>query len=156
MTLVEETKGAFETKFKMRDLGPLNWFLGIEFAQSDGQIKMSQKKYFDKILTKFEMQDSKVRSKPCDEGLAKEVDESPRLEDPRLYREIVGSLIYAMSCTRPDLSYVVTKLAQTMSEPTERDMKVAKGVLRYIKGTANFGVSFSKSSENLSGYCDAD
>lgn len=102
------------------------------------------------------MQDCKPRSKPCDEGLDKELDESPKLEDPRLYREIVGSLVYAMCCTRPDLSYVVNKLSQKMSEPTERDLVTAKGVLRYIKGTTDYGVTFSKSTENLSGFCDAD
>ena len=55
-------------------------------------------------------------------GLDKEPDNSPPLSDPKLYREIVGSLIYAITATRPDLSYVVTKLSQKMSTPSMQDM----------------------------------
>ena len=73
---------------------------------------MSQKRYFEKVLKKFGLENCKPRKSPCDEGLDKEPDNSPPLSDPKLYREIVGSLIYAMTATRPDLSYVVTKLSQ--------------------------------------------
>ena len=77
---------------------------------------------------------------------------------PKLYREIVGSLIYAMTATRPDLSYVVTKLSQKMSAPSMQDMNVAKGVLRYLQGTLDYRLVFRKAKENayLQGYCDSD
>ena len=156
--LLEETKKRFASRFKMRDLGPLKWFLAIEFEKSEKCIRVSQRRYFEKILTKFNMQNCKPRTKPCDNGLDKDVDESPLLDDPEQYREIVGSLIYAMCCTRPDLSYTVTKLAQKMSKPTKQDLTVAKDVLRYIKGTIHYGLSFVKSDETSTvlGFCDAD
>ena len=63
-----------------------------------------------------------------------------------------------MCCTRPDLSYVVAKLSQKMSKPTEQDLIVAKGVLRHLKYTLHYGLVFMKSNGNgtISGFCDAD
>ena len=118
---------------------------------------MSQKQYFEKILTKFGMSDCNARKSPCDEGIDKEPDDSPDLGDAKAYREIVGSLIYAMT-TRPDLSYVVTKLSQKMSKPSEKDLNIAKGVLRYIKGTLDHALVFKRASEcaKIQGHCDAD
>ena len=56
----------------------------------------------------------------------------------------VGSLIYVMTGTRPDLCYIVTKLSQKMSEPTQAELSTAKHVLRYIKGTQEVGLVFQK------------
>ena len=79
----------------MRDLGELLWFLGIKFARSGGLIEMDQSKYAHKILSKFNMENCKPRSTPCELGANKLSSEvSEELTDPRLYREIVGSLIY--------------------------------------------------------------
>ena len=55
------------------------------------------------------------------------------MEDPRIYREAVGSLIYLATCTRPDLSYVVSKLSQHFAEPSEEHWNTAKHVFRYLK-----------------------
>ena len=71
---------------------------------------------------------------------------------------MVGSLIYVMTGTRPDLCYIVTKLSQHMSKPTKAHLNMAKNGLRYIKGTINQSMTFEKSEEPLkiNGYCDAD
>ena len=71
---------------------------------------------------------------------------------------MVGSLIYAMTTTRLDLCFIVTKLSQFMREPYEKHMKRAKHVLRYIKGTINqqFISKPTKSTLSLTGFCDAD
>ena len=63
-TLLNQTKDRLSTKFRMKDLGPLKWFLGIDFKQFKESIEMSQRKYFEKILSKFNMQDCKPRTKP--------------------------------------------------------------------------------------------
>ena len=119
---------------------------------------MSQRKYFEKILKKFGMENCKPRKSPCEEGIDKESDDSSLLDDPSVYREIVGSLIYAMTATRPDLSYVVTKISQKMSKPSMQDMSVAKGVLRYLQGSLDHTLVFRKSKEivHIQGYCDSD
>jgi hypothetical protein len=128
----------------MKDLGRLNWFLGIRFV-FDGQcIRLNQHQYVTKMLAKFNMSDCKPKSIPCDLGFDKEIcSDSKELADSKLYREIVGSLIYIMSCTRPDLCYVVTKLSQHMSSPTEAHLNLAKHVLRYLKYTSEFELKYS-------------
>ena len=79
------------------------------------------------------MSDCKPKSTPCDLGVEKECEyvNSQKLGDPKLYRAILGSLIYVMTGTRPDLCYVVTKLSQNMARPTESDLNLAKYALRY-------------------------
>ncbi len=132
--LLNHVKTSLFSKFEMKDLGVLRWFLGIEFSKHDSCITMSQKKYCQKILRKFGMENCKPRKSPCDEGLDKEPDNSSILDDPRLYREIVGSLIYAMTATRPDISYVVTKLSQNMSNPTTENLCVADVLTKPVSG----------------------
>lgn len=80
------------------------------------------------------MQDCKPRSSPCEPKLNYN-DGDAKLSDPRKYRGAVGSLIYLSSCTRPDLSYVVSKLSKYLSKPTEEQWITVKHVLKYLKGT---------------------
>ena len=143
----------------MKDMGTLSWFLGIEFSFAHGNIIMNQNRYCLKILDRFNMNECKPKSIPCDASVNKTLnDESSDLADPRLYREIVGSLIYVMIGTRPDICYAVTKLSQHMSNPTKAHLGLAKHVLRYIKGTLDFYLKFSKSNDalELTGFCDSD
>ena len=121
-------------KFQMKDLGRLKNFLGITFDQCNVCVTMSQQKYVDKLLERFDMQDCKPRSTPCERKL-NYTDSGEKLSDPRKYREAVGSLIYLTSCTRPDLSFVVSKLSQYFSEPTEEQWTTVKHVMKYLKGT---------------------
>ena len=114
---------------------------------------MSQKHYTERVLECFGMSNCKPHSAPCTEDINKDQEKSSELPIPRVYREIVDSLIYAMTATRPDISYVVTKLSQKMSNPTERDLSYAKEVLRYLKGTIDHSLIFSKEDEiQIQGY----
>lgn len=105
--VVKSVKMMLTERFKMKDLGKLNNFLGIDFKQSDGQVTMTQERYINKILSRFGMQDCKPRETPC-ESKFEYTDNAKKWEDTRLYREAVGSLIYLATCTRPDLSFVVS------------------------------------------------
>ncbi|XP_046851103.1 secreted RxLR effector protein 161-like [Xenia sp. Carnegie-2017] len=105
------------------------------------------------------MSDCKPKPTPCVLGIENVLSkESPELNDPKLYRAMIGSLIYVMTGTRPDLCYVVTKLSQKMSKPTRADLSIAKHVLRYLKGTQELGLIFQKSSQplTLKGFSDSD
>ena len=106
----------------------------------------------------FNMSNCRPKTFPCDASINAMNNDSQELDDPRLYREIIGSLIYIMVGTRPDLCYVVTKLSQYMSKPTKAHLGLAKHVLRYLKGTMNFGLKFTISNDplKLTGYCDSD
>ena len=73
-----------------------------------------------------------------------------------MYQEIVGSLIYLVTCTRPDIAYVVSILAQRMSKPNMAHLKLAKLVLRYLKGTKFHGLIYRKCTPiDIIGYTDA-
>ena len=157
--LLEDVKKSLSDKFKMKDLGILHWFLGTEFVCSDGMIEMKQSRYIEKILEKFGMDSCKPKATPAIVGLDKFIDmESPALEDPNLYRQIVGSLIYTMTGTRPDLCHIVTRLSQYMSKPTVATLNAAKHVLRYLKKTSSFSLKFKRVDHPLEliGFSDSD
>ena len=122
----------------MKDLGTLKNFLGIDFSQSVGCVKMSQERYTNKILERFNMQDCRTRETPCDQKLEYSED-AMKMSDVRIYREAVGSLIYLTTCTRPDLSFMVRRFSQYFAEPTEEHWVTVKHVLRYLKGSCEKG-----------------
>ena len=97
------------------------------------------------------------RSTPCEPKL-NYTDGDEKLSDPRKYREAVGSLIYLTSCTRPDLSYVVSKLSQYFSGPTEAQWTTIKHVLNYLTVTNDKMLCYRKCNEGLRlmAYSDAD
>ena len=154
---LKKVKGMLAEQFKMKDLGQLKHCLGIDFDFSDECIKMSQEKYINKILQRFNMSECRVRDTPCEQKLEYSND-AVKMTDIRMYREAVGSLIYLTTCTRPDLSFVVSRLSQYLAEPTEEQWVTVKHVLRYLKGTADKGLTFRRSTENLGikAYSDAD
>jgi len=159
--VLRSVKSCLCSRFSMKDIGPLSWFLGINFVCKPGEIEMNQSKYIENMLLKFNMSECKPRVTPCDFNLNRmKDDENVQLKsvDEKTYRAIVGSLIYAMSATRPDLCFIVTYLSQYMSKPTSVHMTMAKHVLRYLKGTSDYKLVFRKSDVdmNLTGFCDAD
>ncbi|KAF2363622.1 Reverse transcriptase RNA-dependent DNA polymerase [Trinorchestia longiramus] len=144
----------------MKDLGPILCFLGMEFVVKQDSIEMKESKYVEKILSKFRMSDCNPKSIPCDPS-ANKLDvssDSKNLCDPKLFREIVGSLIYLMTCTRPDICYVVTLLSQHLTCPTNAHLNLCKFVLKYLKGTILFGLKFVKSENpmQITGFSDSD
>ena len=157
MKLMDKIKDHLKGKFKMKDMGKINYFLGIHFVQSDSKLEMNQSHYLQRILEKYGMADCKPRSTPCE--LRPSIPQKSDIcDNPRTYREIIGSLIYAMTCTRPDLSWVVSKLSQHLADPDESDWIMVKHVLRYIKGTLEYKLCYTKTADGLAltGYSDSD
>ena len=155
MLLMSKAKGMLKERFHMKDLGRLSYFLGLHFEQGDGFVKMNQTGYITKVLERFELTNCKPRSTPSELKL-KFDGETP--VDPRRYREAVGSLVYAMKCTRPDICWVVTKLSQFRVAPMKGHWIALKHVLRYLKGTLDFGLCYRKCDDGVTliGYSDAD
>ena len=96
---------------------------------------MNQKRYILKMLDRFGVKDCKPRATPCEQKLDGNND---LMTNPKKYREIIGSLIYAMICTSPDISGIVSKLSQKLSCSREKDMVAAKHALRYLRGTIDY------------------
>ncbi len=83
--------------------------------------------------------------------------ESKTWSDPKLYRSLVGSLLYIGKQTRPDILHVVNQLSRFLEKPKTSHWKAAKHVLRYLKGTKNLRITFFKNSNTkLTGDADAD
>ena len=94
-SMLQNVKDPLSKRFKMKDLGVLPWFLGMEFKCSNSEIEMSQTCYIHKLL-----EDCKPKSTPSVLRLKRIIDaDSPELDDSNLYRQIVGSLIYVMTGT---------------------------------------------------------
>ena len=159
LTYIDKMKTLLKNRYRMKDLGPISGFLGIQFSQTEGGITMEQSVYLQNVLEKFEMQNCKPRGTPCEMNpSASNPSQAYEHQSPRKYREIIGSLIYAMACTRPDLCWIVTKLSQHLDNPTEADWVMVKHVLRYLKGTLDLKLHYKKSSSGLclSGWSDSD
>ena len=153
--LLCEIKDLLKHRYKMTDLGLLTWFLGIQFVRDNGAIKMNQTRYLTKLLEKYDMSNCKPRSTPCE--LKLKLDSEKPSDNCAKYREIVGSLIYAMTCTRPDLCWIVTVLSQRLANPSDEHAIVLKHVLRYLKGSLNYELCFTKCVDGLqlTGFSDA-
>lgn len=74
------------------------------------------------------------------------------------YGEAVGSLMFLCIGSRPDIAYVVSRVSSSLEKPTDRDWSNVKRIMRYIKGTMNFGILYKSDSKNdvLHVYCDSD
>ena len=159
INVVNEFKSHFGNSFKIKDLGQLHYFLGMRFNIQENVITMDQSGYIHNILVRFNEQDSAPRSLPCEPGVYELLSgKSQPLENPTIFRELVGSLIYLMTGTRPDIAFIVTLLSRFMNKPTKVHMTIARGVLKYLKGTQHYDLKYVRSSEPLTifGYSDSD
>ncbi|KAA0026173.1 Retrovirus-related Pol polyprotein from transposon TNT 1-94 [Cucumis melo var. makuwa] len=142
--------------FEMKDLGSLNYFLGLEISRrSDGYL-LSQAKYASDLLARSGITNSNTASTPLDPNVHLTPYDGVPLEDVSLYRQLVGSLIY-LTVTRPDIAYAIHIVSQFMAAPRTIHFTVVLRILRYVKGTFGHGLQFSsQSSLVLSGYSDAN
>ncbi|XP_057299273.1 uncharacterized protein LOC130629914 [Hydractinia symbiolongicarpus] len=162
--LLNTVKIQLKNRFNMKDLGTLSSFLGIDFERGIDYVTMSQSRYLKNVLIRFSLNDCKPRNTPCEQNPAAYIlDETSDTEktdnDTKLYRQMVGSIVYAMTCSRPDLSYVVTKLSQHLSKPENSDCIMLKHVFRYIKNTVSYTFTFRKLNHKefrLYAFCDAN
>jgi len=142
--------------FEMTDLGLMSYFLGIEIKQNQDEVFLSQRKYAKEILKKIMMENCKAVNTSINqkEKLIKD-DGSDKVNESE-FRSLIGCLMY-LTATRPDILNVVSILSRFMHCQNETHMKAVKRVIRYIKGTWNFGVKFLKQKEmKLIGFFDSD
>ena len=154
--LFREFKQSMMKEFEMTDLGVMKYFLGIEVIQSAEGIFICQKKYAQEVLERFKMDDCNPVQIPIVPGTKLTRDDEGMKIDSTYYKQMVGSLMY-MTATRPDLMYVVSLVSRFMESPTEVHHQAVKKILRYLKGTVNYGLFYKKSEINvLVGFSDSD
>ncbi|KAJ0464501.1 putative RNA-directed DNA polymerase [Helianthus annuus] len=143
-------------RFRMKDLGRLVRFLGLELSYNKEGVVLHQEKYASDLLHKFGMFSCKAAVTPMDAGVRLYTTVGRQIEDPSEYRRLVGSLIY-LTLTRPDLSFAVGVLSRFMQDPRKPHLIAIRRVLRYMKGTMSKGILFKREcNPKLIGYCDAD
>ena len=160
--LLSKVKVALKENYKMTDLGELSWCLGIQVAQCQGSVRLTQRTYILKMLERFGMQDCKPCKTPAAAHFKKDCLSAGEIlceEDTQRYQSIIGSLMYAMIGTRPDIAFVLSELSKYVSKPGKNHLIAAKRVLRYLQVSKDYHLEFSrgKATEKFSlyGYCDA-
>jgi hypothetical protein len=156
-------KKALSEHFKMSDLGPVAHYLGVRVIREDSargtRIKLTQRAYAERVLRTFGMADCNPVATPMDEHLVLEPDkEASRPEDRKWYQRAIGSLMYLMLCTRPDIAYAVSQLGRFAANPSQKHHLALKRVFRYLKGTTDYGLVINTQDQPdiLRGYTDAN
>jgi hypothetical protein len=152
---MSEIKTALSSRFQMKDLGQLHFCLGINMVFSDDSIKLSQPHYTQQILDKYNMRNCNSVSTPMATDVKLVKDDGSNAVDKTVYQSIVGSLLYLSTATRPDIAYAVGVLSRFTSAPTQTHLTAAKRVLRYLKGSIDQGLVYTKSDSLPVGYSDS-
>ena len=144
-------------EFEIKDIGPLHYFLGLEVTDLHPELYLPQAKYAFDLLQRSAM----LKCKPCNTPLSAKsklsaTDGTP-LFDATEYSQIVGFLQY-LTLTRPDIAYDVHHVAQFMSSPRTTHLTAVKQILRYLKGTLDYGLEFRPAPglPSLHAFSDAD
>ncbi|CAH2086634.1 unnamed protein product [Euphydryas editha] len=155
---INKLKEALQRKFEMKDLGGDNLkYLGINITRKKDVIELEQEQYLKDLLKKYKMEECKSVSTPIEQGLVLHKEESSDKELIKRCRQLIGSLMYAMLGTRPDLCYALSYVSRFQSCGNESLWKALKRVLRYIKGTVGLKLVYRNGvNVQLQGYTDAD
>lgn len=167
MNLVSELKKQLSKEFEMKDFGAARKILGVEISRdrSKGILTLSQKGYIQKVLEKFHMKEAKIVSTPTASHFKLSSAQSPKTGEEMKsmestpYASAVGSLMYAMVSTRPDLAYAVSLVSRFMHNAGKEHWNAVKWILRYLKGTSNYALVFDKNKANcteIRGFVDSD
>ena len=145
MSGINDLKAQLQQEFEMKDLGDLKYFLGIQVNRDRSRklIHIHQAGYINMILERYGMQNSNPAKTPLSAGtklVKAEVDDV--LTDSTQFQSIVGSQMYAMQGTRPDLAQSIQQISQFSSKPTIAHLKAAKQGLRYLNGTVSEGITY--------------
>lgn len=132
-------------------------YLGLQIEQMvDGSIKISQEAYTKRVIERFGMVDAHPVSTPMDNHRVLDTNVNGK-EVIFPYREAVGSLMYLANGTRPDICFAVNFVSRYMEKPTEIHVGAVKRIIKYLKGTLNFGlIYFSNTNFDVRCYSDAD
>lgn len=146
----------------MSDLGPIHHYLGMEILRNRAKnlIYINQETYLTNVLLRFNMSTCNSVSTPMETGLNLQVSNTQASSASiKLYQSVIGSLMYAMLETRPDICYCIAKLSQYASNPNISHFQALKRVLRYIQGTLKYGLiykNYNNSPLTLEGFSDAN
>ena len=134
LNVVNSTKEFLSSKFEMKDLGEVDVILGVRVVKNSNGISLSQSHYVEKVLKKFGHFDVLPAKTPYDPALhlCKNLGESVSQDE---YARIIGSVMFLMNSTRPDIAYAVSRLSRYTHNPGNDHWIALRRLLRYLKGT---------------------
>ncbi|CAM8877554.1 unnamed protein product [Rhodiola kirilowii] len=138
----------------MKDMGEAEIILGIRIKRVEGGLALTQSHYIEKVFNKFKYLYCHLVTTPFHSSkhlLPNKGDLVSQIE----YSRIIGSLMYAMTSTRPDIACAVGKLSRDTSNPSVDHWQAVHRVLRYLKGTMDLGLVYSKFTLVIEGFLDA-
>ena len=152
-------KSSISKIFAIKDEGEASKIIGIEIARIKKGLILHQTEYADSVLTRFGMEECKSVATPMERNFRLVPKESgePFIGNS-LYRQQVGAILYAATCTRPDLCIAVNICSRFVEDPAERHYAALKRILRYLRGTKDLGLRYVSNSKHLciTGYSDSD
>ena len=143
--------------FEYTDNSTFESILGIRIKQENNNSMILQDQYCKSILYKFGYFDIKPKLTPMENNLKiKSIESDINYNTTKKFQEMIGSLLYLMIHTRPDISFAVTKLSQYNKNATDTHINYAKRIFQYIQKTKDYGIKVDKDKNMiLTGYCDA-
>ncbi|KAL7281533.1 hypothetical protein ACG7TL_004850 [Trametes sanguinea] len=156
--LVEKMKAKFMKKWECRDLGEVKEFLRMRIQRSGSMIRIDQCAYLEKVLQRCGMQNAKSAPTPLPAGYYPKPNDGTA--DPTLrsrFQTVIGSLLYIMLGTRPDIAFAVTKLSQFAANPSQEHLNKALYICRYLIGTRSYALVYKGASGlGISACTDSD
>ncbi|KAJ9538852.1 hypothetical protein OSB04_031585 [Centaurea solstitialis] len=154
--LCKEFENTMKSQFKMSMMGELTFFLGLQVRQRPDGIFINQSKYVHNLLKRFDFGGSNSAATPMPKNFQLNVDLSGKSVDQKNHRAIIGSLLY-LTASRPDIVFSTGVCARFQCDPRESHLSAIKRILRYLKGTPDFGLWYPKDSGfELIAYTDSD
>nr|XP_016475181.1 PREDICTED: uncharacterized protein LOC107796866 [Nicotiana tabacum] len=164
-SLIQEANETLHSNFKMKELGELRYFMGIEVMRSNKGILLNQRKYALQLISEVGLSSCKPVSTPMEQNhklTTVEYDkhvgniDDAELQEASSYQKLIGKLLY-LTITRPDICFAVQVLNQFMQHPKESHMEAALRVVKYIKESLRLGILLKGGTANeLIIYCDSD
>lgn len=154
-------------RVELKDLGEPKYILGIEVHhdKKTRTLTLSQRKQIDDLLKDFHMEDCKPVKTPMEisqwklmSKWANKGDGAPEVEQKQLevpFQSLIGRLMYLVQGTRPDITFATNFLSQFTKSFSHEHWRMAKRILRYLKGTRDTALSFATRGQNIVGYADA-
>ena len=157
---MSDVKQSLSESFEIgKDFGKANRCLGIEFFYDKNyRVCLKQKHYIEAILERYGMEECKPVSTPIESNCKLSTPENANESEMRKYpyKNLVGALMYLAVTTRPDIAYPVNHLSQFNSDYSIEHWTALKRVLRYLRGTTEYGLMYEKTGLPLFGVVDAD
>ena len=154
--VVKSVQQTLQHLFKLKVLGSLKYFLGLEIARSKKGIYLSQRNYTLSLLEDTGFTNCKPAPLPMDPNLKPNATDGEAVTDVSQYRRMIGRLLY-LTISRPDICFAVNKLSQFLSCPRTPHLDALHHLLRYLKAAPGQGILFSATSAlSLKAYADAD